>query len=241
MTTRSCSAGGRFTGRMWLLLIAALVLAPTDLQAQLRVCNRTADTDSVRVALGYPIDDEWVSKGWFTALPDRCVTLIENSLSNRYYYLHARAYPGGEEWVGDHAFCVSSRAFQIFGTHGCGDRGYRETGFYQVDVGTTRAYVEVLVDPEERDAAVAGIVHTERESMMLSGTTVLVMRNPASFGVSFRLVCYTLGGASKEFPITIEAQGVVEIGYVQGWDGNFVTGERCRAYSGNTLAWAHEF
>lgn len=75
-----------------------------------------------------------------------------------------------------------------------------------------------------------------RASFSESGTYVLVLRNPSNQTADFQLICYTNSGASKAFPIALTPGASTEIGFLEGWTGNFVAGEYCRAaYKGEFL------
>ena len=75
-----------------------------------------------------------------------------------------------------------------------------------------------------------------RGSLMESGTFVLRLRNVSNQTADFQLRCYQNNGNSKTFPIALAAGGTQEIGFLEGWSGNFVSGEYCNAiYKGDVL------
>ena len=51
-------------------------------KADLKLCNNTASR--VGVAIGYKDKDGWASEGWWTAEPQKCLTLLKGALIARY-------------------------------------------------------------------------------------------------------------------------------------------------------------
>lgn len=77
-----------------------------------------------------------------------------------------------------------------------------------------------------------------RLSAFNDGTKVLVLTNRAAEAVSFELKCFTADGSgSKTFFVNIAARGSYSLGFLEGWSGNFVTGERCEAFLGEDRLW----
>lgn len=76
-----------------------------------------------------------------------------------------------------------------------------------------------------------------RSSLLDPRTKVMLFRNNSKKNVSFRLKCYTTRGNFKTFNISVMARGTSELGFVQGWDGNFISGEYCEAYHRNEKLW----
>jgi hypothetical protein len=79
-----------------------------------------------------------------------------------------------------------------------------------------------------------------RYSLMDESTQVLILRNLKSYSVDFNLKCYTRRSSSKTFFVSVPALGEKEIGFLEGWEGNFVSGERCDAYYGDHMVWYFE-
>ncbi len=87
-----------------------------------------------------------------------------------------------------------------------------------------------------RKKAVEDIEAGFRGSLMESGTFVLRLRNVSNQTADFQLRCYQNNGNYKTFPIALPAGGTQEIGFLEGWPGNFVSGEYCNAiYKGDVL------
>lgn len=69
-----------------------------------------------------------------------------------------------------------------------------------------------------------------RRSLMDENTLVLRLTNTKPYSVDLDLKCYTRSNSSKMLFVSVPARGTKEIGFLEGWTGNFVTGERCEAY-----------
>lgn len=79
-----------------------------------------------------------------------------------------------------------------------------------------------------------------RPSLLGDGTQVLVLRNSGHDSADFDLTCYTLDDAAKKtFMVNIPPRSEKHIGFVQGWLGNFKSGERCEASADGELLWNH--
>ena len=79
-----------------------------------------------------------------------------------------------------------------------------------------------------------------RPSLSKEGTYVLVMRNPSSRTSDFQLKCFQTNGNSKIFQIAIPSGQSQELGFLEGWPGNFVRGEYCLAYYNGEQIWKIE-
>jgi hypothetical protein len=80
-----------------------------------------------------------------------------------------------------------------------------------------------------------------RNSLIGDGTKVLVLRNPTPYPASFDLRCHTRNDVSqKTFSVIIPAGGEKNIGFLQGWCGNFKAGERCEAYVDGERMWQYK-
>jgi uncharacterized membrane protein len=102
-------------------------------QADLRICNKTSEL--IGVAIGYRDSTDWQSEGWWRIPPDQCESVIESSLSARFYYLYAEHASQEDTWGGNIYMCSSSKDFQITGVKDCYARGYEKLGFFEVDTG----------------------------------------------------------------------------------------------------------
>lgn len=77
-----------------------------------------------------------------------------------------------------------------------------------------------------------------RNSLMEEGTKVLMLRNGGEVRADFTLKCFQLNGTSRQFSMSIGSGETEEIGFQQGWNGNFVTGESCKVYYGDDFRWS---
>ena len=100
-------------------------------QADLKLCNQTESR--VGAALGYKDKQGWVTEGWWTVDPQKCVTFLKGPLTARFYYVFAVDYDNGGSWGGSSMMCTRDRVFTIRGIEDCEARGYRKTGFFEVD------------------------------------------------------------------------------------------------------------
>ena len=137
-------AAGPILGFIGVLLGASPVLA------DLKLCNYTASR--VGVAVGYKDQDGWVTEGWWNVLSNSCETLFTGELKARFYYVHAVDYDRGGEWAGKDLMCVGDKAFTIKGVDSCSERGYKRTGFYEVDTGEAKEFTIRLTDPGDSGA-----------------------------------------------------------------------------------------
>jgi uncharacterized membrane protein len=123
------------TSNFWVGLGAAtlLAIAGTPAKADLKLCNNTAS--KVGVAIGYKDKEGWASEGWWTAEPNKCLTLLKGGLIARYYYVYAVDKVKGGSWGGKAQICIKDKIFTIRGIENCTDRGFQKQGFFEVDTG----------------------------------------------------------------------------------------------------------
>ena len=69
-------------------------------------------------------------------------------LIGRFYYIHAIDYDRGGEWAGTLYMCTDDKSFTIRDVKECVKRGYKRTGFFEVDTGEERDWTVRLTDPE---------------------------------------------------------------------------------------------
>ena len=101
----------------------------------LTFCNRTQDV--VWAALARETQGKKVSKGWWHLQPGQCEKVIRDRLGERFVY--AFAEHSGEStdqpWKGLFNFCTRAQVFEIEGAEDCEGRGFKKTGFLQIDTG----------------------------------------------------------------------------------------------------------
>jgi uncharacterized membrane protein len=102
-------------------------------RADLKLCNKTESR--VGVALGYKDKDGWASEGWWNVPPNKCEVLLKGALIARYYYIFAVDYDKGGSWGGKAMMCTRDKIFTIRDITNCKQRGFQQTGFFEVDTG----------------------------------------------------------------------------------------------------------
>ena len=112
---------------------ALMMMGVTSLpaHADLKLCNKT--DSRVASALGHKDKQGWVTEGWWTVDPQKCVTFLKGPLIARFYYVFAVDYDKGGSWGGNSMMCTRDKVFTIRGIEDCEGRGYRKTGFFEVD------------------------------------------------------------------------------------------------------------
>jgi uncharacterized membrane protein len=143
------AAASRHWSRRVLYLLAsaaAIGLAPAPAHADLKLCNTTSSR--VGVAIGYRDVEGWATEGWWNVASHTCETLLKGVLIARFYYIHAIDYDRGGEWGGTLYMCTDDKSFTIRDVKECEKRGYKKTGFFEVDTGEERDWTVRLTDPE---------------------------------------------------------------------------------------------
>jgi uncharacterized membrane protein len=215
---------------------AAVLLSAQPASAQLTLCNKSSET--VSMALAYREGGQFVSRGWYMAKPGECPTVVGGALGNRYYYVRAEGSQG-TRWDGDYAFCVSDVRFTHNGDN-CAADGLDRRRFFVIDTGLSSSWTQNLTmargdsQGSEHDA-IAGLRIMWRPSLLEDGSYVMQLHNSSATGADVTLQCFTRGGRSKTLSIQVAGYGMSEVGFLQGWDGNFVAGESCEAYHGREL------
>lgn len=125
----------------------ALLTAPPA-AADLSLCNATSSR--VGVSIGYKDSKGWVTEGWWTIGSQSCEQLLKGALPSRFLYVHAVDYDRGGEWIGTNFMCTAAKSFAIRGVQNCVKRGYKRTGFYEVDTGQAQEWTIRLSDPESK-------------------------------------------------------------------------------------------
>lgn len=147
--TRAGTRGRLLAGTVVLALAASGLAAPA--RADLKLCNTT--TSRIGVSIGYQDPtNRWTTEGWWNIASRTCETLYKGQLASRYFYVHAIDYDRGGEWSGKSVMCTADKSFTIRGEQDCQGRGYRSTGFFQVDVQDSKDWTIQLTDPSEGGA-----------------------------------------------------------------------------------------
>jgi len=129
-----------------LVLGAIAIAAPA--RADLRICNQTSAR--IGIAVGYRDAKGWATEGWWNVASQSCETLLNGPMPSRFVYIHAVDYDRGGEWAGTSFMCTGDRSFLIRGVQDCPKRGYKRTGFFEVDTGDAREWTIRLADPDDQ-------------------------------------------------------------------------------------------
>lgn len=119
--------------------------------ADLKLCN--SSTSRVGVAIGYQDNTGWATEGWWNIASKTCETLLKGAVPSRFVYVHAIDYDRGGEWGGKNEMCTAEKSFAIRGVQDCVKRGYKRTGFFEVDTGEAKEWTIRLTDPEVQGQA----------------------------------------------------------------------------------------
>ena len=145
---RSVASPARVRRRTARGLTLAIALLPMPAFADLKLCNTTASP--IGVAIGYQDQATgWTTEGWWNIAARTCETLYKGTLTSRFFYVHAVDYDRGGEWAGKSAMCTVDRTFTIRGEQDCVKRGYKSTGFFEVDTQDSKDWTIHLTDPNE--------------------------------------------------------------------------------------------
>ena len=116
-------------------------------KADLKLCNTTKSR--VGIAIGYKDSKGWATEGWWNIPSNTCEVLLKGNLIARFYYIHAVDYDRGGEWGGKSFMCTGNKAFTIRDVKECSTRGYKRTGFFEVDTGEEKDWTVRLTSPGE--------------------------------------------------------------------------------------------
>ena len=112
--------------------------------AEFKVCNKT--NHAAAVAIVHQRRGAWVSEGWWRIEARKCQAILSGQLQGRYYYLRGVHLGVEGDWEGNRHFCVVSKNFTIKGQTDCAKRGYGKAGFFEVDTGDRKEWVQNLSD-----------------------------------------------------------------------------------------------
>jgi uncharacterized membrane protein len=135
----------------WCFLAAFALAGASPALADFKLCNNTSSR--IGVAIGYKDDKGWVSEGWWNVGQQSCEVLLKGPLVARFYYVHALDYDRGGEWGGKSSMCTADKMFTIRGEQECPGRGYKRSGFFEVDTHEEKDWTVKLTDPGEGGTA----------------------------------------------------------------------------------------
>ena len=138
-------------GRLWLPKTAAMTLfglcaCSVPARADIKLCNSTSSR--VGVSIGYQDAQGWATEGWWTISSQTCETLLKGTVPSQFIYVHAVDYDRGGEWAGSNFMCTDDKSFVIRGVQECSKRGYKRSGFFEVNTGDAKEWTVRLTDPE---------------------------------------------------------------------------------------------
>jgi uncharacterized membrane protein len=128
------------------VFVVPIVVQSAPAAADLKLCNSTASR--IGVAIGYQDKEGWATEGWWNIASQTCETLLKGAVPSRFIYVHAIDYDRGGEWAGKNDMCTGEKSFTIRGVQDCVSRGYKATGFFEVDTGDAKEWTVRLTDPE---------------------------------------------------------------------------------------------
>ncbi len=126
------------------------ISAAQPARADLKLCN--ASESRVGIAIGYLDAKGWATEGWWNISAQTCETLLKGAVPSRFVYIYAVDYDRGGEWSGTNFMCTHDKSFAIRDVKDCQQRGYRRTGFFEVDTGEAKDWTIRLTDPEDAGA-----------------------------------------------------------------------------------------
>jgi uncharacterized membrane protein len=148
--THTAATLSRSTIAIIALAFSSLIALPSSARADLKLCNTT--TARIGVAIGYQDNQGWTTEGWWNIAAQTCETLYKGILSSRFYYIHAVDYDRGGEWAGQSFMCSTDKSFTIRGVQDCQKRGYKRTGYFEVDTGESKDWTIRLSEPGDNGA-----------------------------------------------------------------------------------------
>lgn len=132
------------------VMLPLLTCGAAPAYADLKLCNSTSSR--IGVAIGYQDATGWATEGWWNIASQTCETLLKGAVPSRFIYIHALDYDRGGEWVGGNFMCTDDKSFAIRGVHDCQQRGFKRTGFFEVDTRDSPEWTVRLTDPEDTGA-----------------------------------------------------------------------------------------
>ena len=127
-----------------------LALSAGPALADLKLCNSTASR--IGVSVGYQDATGWATEGWWNIASQTCETLLKGPVPSRFVYVHAVDYDRGGEWGGKNEMCTADKSFAIRGVQDCAKRGYKRSGFFEVDTGEAKEWTIRLTDPDAQES-----------------------------------------------------------------------------------------
>lgn len=121
------------------------VFAASPGRAEFTVCNQTLDV--FNLAVGYEVEDDFQTEGWWTVSANQCVDVIREELTTRYIYVYAMDVFQQPIASGTVDMCIGERRFVIKGIDSCWQRGFKAARFLEVDTQAVERWTLFLRDP----------------------------------------------------------------------------------------------
>ena len=128
------------------LVSATVALSSGSALADIKLCNSTSSR--IGVSIGYQDVQGWATEGWWTISSQTCETLLKGTVPSQFIYVHAIDYDRGGEWAGSNFMCTDDKSFVIRGVQDCSQRGFKRSGFFEVNTGDAKEWTVRLTDPE---------------------------------------------------------------------------------------------
>jgi uncharacterized membrane protein len=132
--------------RACVLALAAGLASASPALADIKLCNATPSR--IGVSIGYQDVQGWATEGWWTISSQTCETLLRGTVPSQFIYVHAVDYDRGGEWAGSNFMCTDEKSFMIRGVDECSKRGFKRSGFFEVNTGDAKEWTVRLTDPE---------------------------------------------------------------------------------------------
>ena len=137
----------RLSLKLTALSSVCLVAGSVAARAELKLCNATQSR--IGIAIAYQDTSGWSTEGWWNVASQTCETLLKGALPSRFLYVHGVDYDRGGEWAGTNVMCTDDKSFTIKGVQDCQKRGYKKSGFFEVDTGDAKDWTIRMTDPDD--------------------------------------------------------------------------------------------
>ena len=77
-------------------------------------------------------------------MPGACEILQAGPLRAKFYYVYAVDGDRSGEWGGRFPMCTQDKMFTINGSEDCEKRGFKKSGFFEIDTGELNTWVVQL-------------------------------------------------------------------------------------------------
>ncbi len=232
------------------LLLFTPDAVPDEAEEGVRWLRAAAEQNDARAqnnlgAVAIANDEPERARWRFHQAADQGFLVAQRNLADLYYKGVGgdRSYSDALDWfrrAADQGDPVSQRYVGFMFAHGQGtDASYDEAMRWYglaAEQGDSLAQSNIQILTRQRPArqAVRAMELETRPSLLDDGTSVLRLRNVRPLALDIDLTCHR-GTFSKTMDVTLAALGTEEVGFLEGWTGNFVAGDRCEVYYAGAL------